>query len=58
MRAVGGQESSGKDHFRVCADCRRSKSVRGVWYLVPGRGDTPFLCETCFASVRAIRAVV
>lgn len=36
---------------RVCAECRRAKTIRGVWYLMPGRGPTHFCCETCFSSV-------
>lgn len=37
------------DPVRVCAECRRAKTIRGVWYLVHGRGASPFVCETCFA---------
>lgn len=41
---------------RVCADCRRAKTVRGIWYLVPGRAPLPFVCETCYAALAARRA--
>ena len=38
------------DPVRVCAECQRAKTIRGVWYLVPGLTvDSPFVCETCFA---------
>lgn len=43
------------DPVRVCADCRRSKTVRGIWYLVPGRAPLPFVCETCYATLAARR---
>lgn len=42
---------------RVCAECRRSKTIRGVWYLVPGSAPSPFVCETCFATQRSARAI-
>lgn len=41
---------------RTCAECRRAKTIRGVWYLVPGFAPLPFVCETCFATVRAVLA--
>ncbi|HVM45841.1 MAG TPA: hypothetical protein VM582_07895 [Candidatus Thermoplasmatota archaeon] len=50
-------EPSVNDPVRVCAECRRAKTIRGVWYLVPGRAPAPFVCETCFATVRSARAM-
>ena len=54
--AVDKAASNEAEPVRMCADCRRSKTVRGVWYLVPGRGPLPFVCETCYTSVLAGRA--
>lgn len=45
------------DPMRTCAVCRRAKSIRGVWYLMPpGFVSTPFVCETCFAQQGMIKA--
>lgn len=48
--------SSEAEPVRICADCHRTKTVRGVWYLVPGRGPLPFVCETCYAPIVSRRA--
>lgn len=40
---------------RVCAQCTRAKTIRGVWYLLPGHGPTPFVCETCFHGSRSLK---
>lgn len=45
------------DPARTCAVCRREKSIRGVWYLMPpGNVATPFMCESCFAQHGLVRA--
>ena len=43
--------------FRVCSECRRAKTIRGVWYLVPGHAQSPFVCEACFGARPVLRAV-
>lgn len=48
------RETTDADVVRVCSECRRAKTIRGVWYLVPGRAPLPFVCEACFGA----RAVV
>lgn len=50
MRTAVEEDS---EPVRVCAECARAKTIRGVWYLLPGRGRTAFVCETCFASSAA-----
>lgn len=60
MRAASTEQEPGQqsEPVRVCADCHRSKTVRGVWYLVPGRiGVSPFVCEACFSAHGAMRAL-
>lgn len=49
-------EASASDPVRTCAQCRRAKTIRGVWYLVPTGGASPFVCEACFARP-ALRAL-
>lgn len=58
MSAWGSMSSEAEDPMRTCADCGRAKTIRGVWYLFPGRAMSPFVCETCFVVVRsaAVRA--
>lgn len=34
---------------RSCARCTREKSIRGVWYLIPG-AQAPFVCESCYVT--------
>ncbi|HET6404102.1 MAG TPA: hypothetical protein VFH78_05605 [Candidatus Thermoplasmatota archaeon] len=56
-RASVDAETGGNDPVRVCAECRRAKTIRGVWYLVPGRAPSPFVCEACFATHGSLRAL-
>lgn len=56
-RTVDAVEATSSDPVRVCSECRRAKTIRGVWYLVPRGGASPFVCETCFASRPAMRAL-
>ena len=61
MRGIPSEMESGRqsEPARVCADCHRAKTVRGVWYLVPGRvGASPFVCETCFGLAPPARALI
>ena len=61
MRGIVREEEPGMqaDPVRVCADCHRAKTVRGVWYLVPGRvASSPFVCEACFGHGSPIRALI
>lgn len=45
------------DPIRTCGVCRRAKSIRGVWYLLPpGSRVAPFVCETCFAQQGMLKA--
>lgn len=46
------------EHVRVCGECQRAKTIRGVWYLIPARLDVPFVCEACYGVARTMRAVV
>jgi hypothetical protein len=46
------------DVVRGCSECHRAKSIRGVWYLVPGHAASPFVCETCFSVPRTTSAVI
>lgn len=58
-RSLLETEASANEPFRVCGECQRAKTIRGVWYLVPGRvAEHPFVCETCFAHARVARAVI
>lgn len=52
------EEPAERENVRVCAECDRAKSIRGVWYLVPGRAGSPFVCETCYASASKARAAI
>ena len=59
MRGISSDPEPGVqgEPARVCADCHRSKTVRGVWYLVPGRvGASPFVCEGCYGHSSPARA--
>lgn len=56
-RASVETSDPGPDPVRVCAECNHAKTIRGVWYMVPGRGVHPFVCETCFSSKGSMRAL-
>lgn len=56
--AALGEESFRNEPVRTCAECHRTKTIRGVWYLVPGRAPAPFVCEACFGHARMLRAVI
>lgn len=60
MRGLGSTEGAlqASEPVRVCGECHRAKTIRGVWYLVPGRGEVPFMCEACFGLSRTARAVI
>lgn len=61
MRRVSSDPEPGQqsEPARVCAECHRSKTIRGVWYLVPGRmGPSPFVCEACFRHGGQARALI
>lgn len=55
-RTLSETPEASNDPARVCGECRRAKTIRGVWYLVPGRA-TPFVCEACFGARPVLRAV-
>lgn len=60
MRGLGSTEPAfqGSEPVRVCGECHRAKTIRGVWYLVPGRSEVPFVCEACFGIARQAPAVI